>query len=746
MNVLIAILSSNVDREKFNEIVAEFDKSGYNVHILDNAEEQAETMINLPLIVDYIEKAEGKPIDRFVVLSNIREYIFSWYRCYNALADDFIYYFDKNSEFDNVAVVGAMPHGDFYEKIYNFHGIEQEKNQGKLYINLELANIKELNKFLLMNNRFSYFDFYSNFIFDSNIKKDITNKCYVYKNLEYSFSVSEDTDTQKIVIDIEKLREEIDINNEFYRKIEENFYFLFYFFIVFYENFECDPKQRDSILLAISQNIELSDEAKEYLYRNFTVYCKQSTSSFVSKLYFVSLIVKLGIKENMYETIMNLLLNDDENMIYHYPMLINSLFYETHGGIANYKNIFKDRETELSRIAQYYRGFITGYSAGKRKAKKIAIHVSQLLSLLHSPTLLTLNYAKYLKKYYPGYEIAIFVDDTFIYDATEVVFPHVYSSVLSSNCKEIHDQFLKNTDITIYYPSYHKGRLKKICKDLKKIHKFAPEVILSFGTCTSITRQLLYDNYPILDISLGGLSNSQHADIFIHGYEEVYFEQECIKYDFNIENLQKGKILKHKGGVDFLEPIRSIKREDYNVFIEDFVMITVGNRLDAEMSDSFIDMVCSFLQERSNVKWFIVGNAELIYLKSNYSKLVDKQIIFITYENDLAALYRICDIYINPFRLNGGYSAGMAMNQNLPIVTLSTSDDVIAFVSKKNSVANIEEYFSEMQRLYEDIDYKKSKGILMKKCLEENFSFKAAIEDIVNASAKAINEFSKRIL
>ena len=49
-------------------------------------------------------------------------------------------------------------------------------------------------------------------------------------------------------------------------------------------------------------------------------------------------------------------------------------------------------------------------------------------------------------------------------------------------------------------------------------------------------------------------------------------------------------------------------------------MVTVGNRLDGEISDEFVDMVVDFIKDKDLVKWIIVGKCQLNYLKKHIKK------------------------------------------------------------------------------------------------------------------------------
>ena len=93
-NILLIFLNNLERTDEFNRIIDEFDKNGYKMYLLDNIkEDQFFSFDELPNLVDFYKKGY-KNVNKTVVLSNSRDLIFFWYRCYNSVADDFIYFID----------------------------------------------------------------------------------------------------------------------------------------------------------------------------------------------------------------------------------------------------------------------------------------------------------------------------------------------------------------------------------------------------------------------------------------------------------------------------------------------------------------------------------------------------------------------------------------------------------------------------------------------------------------------------
>lgn len=178
-NILLIFLNDLERIEEFNEIIEEFDKNGYKMYLLDNIrEDEYFSFDNLPNLVE-IYKNEHKNVNKVVVLSNSRDLIFSWYRCYNCVVDDYIYFIDED---EKNYFIPEDRHFNFYYNLYEFNGIDRETVEGKIYLN------KKDRVILPICYERKHFDFFSNFSFFNKTEKKSLNKKYIFNGFEYSFN------------------------------------------------------------------------------------------------------------------------------------------------------------------------------------------------------------------------------------------------------------------------------------------------------------------------------------------------------------------------------------------------------------------------------------------------------------------------------------------------------------------------------------------------------------------------------
>jgi glycosyltransferase involved in cell wall biosynthesis len=449
------------------------------------------------------------------------------------------------------------------------------------------------------------------------------------------------------------------------------------------------------------------------------------------------------IKKDLIKDLFKALLQADNCISSLYPVFINSFAFIFALGCAAYAEIDVDRARLMDKLSDYY---IQHSQLASMKAtpqdNRIAIRVSQLLQLVHSPTLLTLNYAKYLAKYYPDIEFKIFVEDFFTFSPDELSVPVHYSQISSRSEGQCHKDFLADAGIDIYYSDSTLNRSARLQKDLRAINNFAPSVILDLDCPHSILRKVLYNMYPILDFTMGDASWSPYADIYLSGRNSKALDNEFV---MTPKVSEREKMHVHHPFVELPQAISTKRRDQYNLSEDAIVLITVGNRLDGEMSNEFCDIVAGVLEAEPRAAWIIVGKAEFGYLNQQYPELALKQIIFIDYEEDLASLYKLCDIFVNPFRKGGGFSVALAMQCALPVVTLGYINDAASYVGDHFVCETKTQYSQKLANYCKNAQLRQNDGDKAQKRLAQ-FKPETAIPELMGFLEMAKKSFQKRTL
>lgn len=742
-NILLIFLNDLERVNEFNEIIDEFDKNGYAMYLLDNIKaDEYFSFDSLPNLVEIYKNEHGN-VNKVVVLSNSRDLIFSWYRCYNSVVDDYLYFIDED---EKNYFIPSDRHFNFYYNLYEFNGIDKETVEGKIYLNINFSNYKKIIDFLVKENNFRFFNSLNDSYFQISKKnKKQLSKKYIFDGYEYLFGINNVSKYEKINM-VKNFEREFVINEVFLKNAIKNHYIIPYLTVLFYKT---EEQALTNFLLLLFKNLKETDKKvqKEVFDELFT-YIRSEDVDFKEKIYISSLLVMIhGGDERLAEFIMDTLLEDEEYVEYHYHMLYNILFYKTNENLKLSNKAYIQMRKEMIKLGEFFKeqGKINIYKKENKDDKfRIAIHYDQLLSIQHAPTLLALKMAKNLKTYCKDCKVKIFVEDNFIVNSNELVFPYVYSSVAAFQCKGIHEEYLKGYNVEVYYSNPNKSKIERTKEIVDEINKFNPDVIYSTSDI-SPAREILYPYYPIVYQTHGGTNFSTLCDAYVlYGNSQ---KEKLLQINNDIKLMDENKIIINEPPRRLSKQIKKdYKKKDLGLKEDSFVMVTVGNRLNAEVSDEFVDLITSFINENNNVVWILVGPRDIPYIMDNYRDLInERKIIKIAYEEDLLSLYKICDVYINPVRDGGAGSVEIAMQAGVPVIVEKTSQDAVFVIGEKNCVGDSRKlYIRELNNLHKDENYRKYKSELMQNIIAGKKSWKDYTKDYIEIFDLAKIFFNKR--
>ncbi len=176
---------------------------------------------------------------------------------------------------------------------------------------------------------------------------------------------------------------------------------------------------------------------------------------------------------------------------------------------------------------------------------------------------------------------------------------------------------------------------------------------------------------------------------------------------------------------------------DKNLPDNKFILVVVGTRLQFDVTDEFMKMLQEVCQKGCYVVFAgIMDNYD--NLMENYP-VVSANSSFIGYCDDILALMEICDLYVNPDRIGGGFSIIEAFSKGKPGVYLK-SGDVYTAGGDSFAVNNFDEMAKQILRYKNDKDYYKNMSGLAKERAKLMTSSKEAIEDIDRQICQRIEE------
>lgn len=484
---------------------------------------------------------------------------------------------------------------------------------------------------------------------------------------------------------------------------------------------------------------QLNGEEKKGVSRYIEEYITKNKEilSFKEVISIYSLLVMIGDNKMIVKEMLLYMKEHDSQLDYYYAPFTNSLFYISTDKQEIYDNYFLDRMEIMKKLKRYYL-LKTNFSL-ERKKNHLVIITGQLLSYNHAPTKVTINYANHLRKNYPSLKIKIIVEDMFDYSPNELFFPYSYVSAKSNTMYEYHKKLLDDS-IEIYYSNSNLNRKERLEEDIQEIISFKPEWILKVGAPESIISEQLYNYYPVASFSMGGAEYSESVDLAFGGHSEKDVLMERKSKGLSNDNYL---YLQHKVGLEFPKSKNSISKSKFGFKKQDFVIVTVGNRLNTEIDKEFTKGIKNILDQYPHIKWLLIG--------LDHHNIIDEvcgdnrsQIKYVSYTNELANVYDICSVYANPFRLGGGFSVAMAMDAGIPVANIEGNNDANVYVPFGKAQKK-ETYFNYLEHLIEDKEFYNKEKEEFSHVIEENFGFKVATNQIMKFLEVAEKKFYNRM-
>lgn len=367
-----------------------------------------------------------------------------------------------------------------------------------------------------------------------------------------------------------------------------------------------------------------------------------------------------------------------------------------------YYNYYRDRKEIISELAEVmYKNESKNRSNIVPNERRIAIASSVALSGERwQITRVVAHLANALKG--KGYEIAVFIESR-VYSSDEFFINTYFTNRQGLLTYKESNKKAFRSDIPIIY-SEGETMCEHAGDFVDKIIDYAPYSIIFFGVERTYATKTLYDLFPIVHMPITTFGSSA----FFHCmacWDVRAFLDINEKYPWIDEKVE---LLEFQGAM--IQPIECkilYSREEREWKNDDFIVITVGNRLKYDLKIEFVDAVCNEIENNETLKWVIVGTSSIDYIDTKYKELVEKKRIeYISYENELIALYKIVDAYLNPDRAGGGISIAWAIKCGLPVIILDSISDGAAWVGKENTVkGSYDDLFYELRKLIHDKKY-----------------------------------------
>ena len=366
------------------------------------------------------------------------------------------------------------------------------------------------------------------------------------------------------------------------------------------------------------------------------------------------------------------------------------------------------------------------------KIKKVAIIMPSINGYPHAPTAMALDQARVLID--QEIQVALFTcHDTFIPDmqhffgAGEKILRDIFNFVdWGSHCLP---------GITLYQGSEQFSVMRRWIDMLTHIKHFDPDLVMSIGFYSPLIASV-YESRPTLALNVHSVAPLDKVDVWLCASAE----------DAGKTHKQWGEDL--SSGIGWHHPYRikrkqnmsKLSRQDLALSLSSVVLISIGFRLEDEISGAWALNMNQVLKSYPHIIWLLVGGAGKIPVA--LSQTPTSQVKAMATQTDIAALFQCCDIYVNPPRIGGGFSVAEAMAEGLPVVTYNDSDGGV----KVGDVAasSDEEYFAKLVALINDIELRKETGKTMQTIFSNTLDLDKSGPSLLGAYDLALECFMKR--
>lgn len=296
----------------------------------------------------------------------------------------------------------------------------------------------------------------------------------------------------------------------------------------------------------------------------------------------------------------------------------------------------------------------------------VIVITDQILSSGHAPTMITMERCRILKKYL-GKRVLLINTAEALSTMGAITFFKDREGNYLDKLKDVKVLDWKETKIDYIQCENRMPSIDTLELFLSYIQKVKPYFILSLGG-SSILANLANHMIPVLVEDFSAKLSITTADYQVVSYKMTEEDEELLQE----QQIDANSLIKSQLTLTIPAQKKKLTKIELGLPEDKFILITMGNRLNAEITEEFIHVLEEVLDD--NTIMVFCGKFEMYEEFINkYSKLREK-IYYIGRTDDILAVLENCDLYVNMIRSGGGTSGTAALYKGVPVVTTSYGD------------------------------------------------------------------------
>lgn len=362
--------------------------------------------------------------------------------------------------------------------------------------------------------------------------------------------------------------------------------------------------------------------------------------------------------------------------------------------------------------------------------RRVAIVCSYFGNTFHSPSMLANNYAHTLcslgieVNMYSCQELLPYRIQNYHGAGRGVRLPRVdgahWSQLLPSTCSI----FIANEIATM--PARWNAALQRIAQ-------FDPDLILGIGPYSPLV-SALYAVRPTMALPTNTVSFLGHADVWLKGQDadisdsEVSWQGQFALPRPYVHSFRILRPQKHK----------ALSREQLGLDVKAIVLITVGFRLENEIDGQWASKMMDFLSTHPDAVWVLIGSN----LPKALNEAPPKKVINLGPRDDVTDVLSLCEVYVNPPRMGGGFSVLEAMALGLPVLAYSNTDG--GEKTGPYAIGNHQTYFQNLAALVTNASVRQKLGSFLQVRFTKYYDMDQSGPSLLRACHLAVEHAKER--
>ena len=237
---------------------------------------------------------------------------------------------------------------------------------------------------------------------------------------------------------------------------------------------------------------------------------------------------------------------------------------------------------------------------------------------------------------------------------------------------------------------------------------FDPDIVLLVGLYSPLAAAL-HTLRPVVGISVNTVPPIAPLDVWLSADPELKLSAPWG------ESFLPPQALFHPYRIKRSDRQWKLARSEFGLSDTAVVWITAGFRLEREIRGEWASRMLHFMEHCPQVVWLVIGGEGKV--PKALRQASQDRVRCLATRDDLPGILRICDIYVNPPRMGGGFSVAEAMAEGLPVATLNNSDggDKVGELAQPD----VDAYMAQLAELTNDPDLRRHMGLALRQRFDE---------------------------